>query len=69
MYAFIFNGVCVGFLPVYHNIVEVSIRLDVFLTRHISSFSADVKVPVQPLPLQRQAHELRTGLQTPDGQK
>lgn len=65
----IFRCVCVCVLPFQLDTVEVSIRLDVLRCQHLGSFSSDVEVPAQLLPLQRHAQELLTGLQTPDGQK
>lgn len=67
MYTYVM--VCVVVLPFQLDTVEVSIRLDVLRCQHLGSFSSDVKVPAQLLPLQRHAQELLTGLQTPDGQK
>lgn len=67
MYTYVM--VCVVVLPFQLDTVEVSIRLDVLRCQHLGSFSSDVEVPAQLLPLQRHAQELLTGLQTPDGQK
>lgn len=65
---YIFYCVRARLLPLQHYAVEVSIRLDVFRHLHLSSFSSNVKVPTQSLPLQRHAQELLTGLQIPQTQ-